>query len=111
MEETKEIKLEDSMLGLRSMKSLHLHICVTTDVVRERGRRAGCLMCHGSIPQRAKTSSLRQKVQTGYRDLCPGVKRSERELTTHPYPMQRLEVNGAIPPLSYMPSWHALGQI
>jgi hypothetical protein len=51
------------------------------------------------------------KVQTGYRDLCPGAKWSERELTTHPYPVQRLEVNGTIPPLFYMPSWHGLGQI
>jgi len=73
-EETKEMKLEDSILGVRSIKSLHLHICVATDVVRERGRRAGCLMYHGSIPQRAKNSSLRQKVQTGYPDLCPWAK-------------------------------------
>lgn len=68
-------------------------------------------MYHGSIPQRTKNCSLRQKAQTGYRDLCPGAKWSEHELTTHPYPVQRLEVNGAIPPLSYIPSWHALGQI
>jgi hypothetical protein len=98
------MKLEGSILGLRSIKSHRLHICVATDVVRQRGRRAGCLMYHGSVPQRAKTSSLRQKAQNGYRDLCPGAKWPERELTTHPNPKQRLEVNGAIPPLPYMPS-------
>jgi len=99
-EETKEIKMEDSLLGLRNIKSLHLHICVATDVVRERGRRAGCPRYHGSIPQRAKNWSLHQKAHTGYRDLCPGAKWPERKLTTHPYPVQRLEVNGAILPLS-----------
>jgi len=42
--------------------------------------------------------------------FVPGQSGPERELTTHPYPVQRLEVNGAIPPLPYIPSWHALGQ-
>jgi len=59
-----------------------------------------------------KKCSLRQKkAHTGYSDLCPGAKWPERELTTHPYPVQRLEVNGAIPPLSCIPSWQALGQM
>jgi hypothetical protein len=105
------MKLEDSILGLRNIKNLHLHICVATDMVSERGRRSGCPMYHGSIPQRAKIPLFAKKPRPVTAIFVPGEKWPKRKLTTHPYTGQRLEVNGAIPLLSYISSWHALGQI
>jgi hypothetical protein len=71
-EGTKEMKLEDSILGLRNIKSRHLHICVATDVVRARGRRAECPMYHGSIPQRTKISLFTKKPKPVTAIFVPG---------------------------------------
>jgi len=36
-----------------------------------------------------------------------GVKREGMKLFTHRHVMPRIGINGAVPPLSNMPSWHA----